>query len=129
MRQQAQRLDALDLRVKVITFDLDTLAQAYVKSVDLPWPLISDPEQKLYSAYGMTRGSWWAIYGLSSVVKYLSLMAKGRMPGTPGKDWRQLGGDVLIDPDGIVQLCHVSTGPHDRPSVDALLAPIEKEKR
>jgi len=118
-------LNELVVRVKAITFDADFMALAYIKEIDLPWPLLSDPEQKLYAAYDMTRGGWWAIYGLPSVWKYIKLMLGGRMPGKPGKDWRQLGGDVLIDPSGVVQIHHISTGPHDRPSVDSLLAPIE----
>ncbi len=114
-------MNDLDIRVKVITFDADYMALAYVKQTNLPWPLILDPEQKLYKAYGMTRGSWWAVFGLPSIWKYLRLMIKGRMPGKPGKDWRQLGGNVLIDRQGIVRFHYISTGPHDRPAVEALL--------
>lgn len=124
MRQQEQKLDDLDVRVKVITFDADYMALNYVKQTGLPWPLILDPEQTLYDAYGMTRGSWWSIYGLPSIWKYLKLIVRGIRPGKPGKDWRQLGGDVLIDRRGIVRFHHVSTGPHDRPSVESLLARV-----
>ncbi len=119
-------MNELKVDVKVITFDADFMALAYIKDTNLPWPLLQDSEQDLYKAYGMTRGSWWSIYGLPSVYQYLNLMSRGRKPGKPGKDWRQLGGDVLIDPSGIVRVHHISTGPHDRPSVDSLLAPIEK---
>lgn len=116
----------LGVRVKVVTFDANFLALAYLKETNLPWPLLMDTEQQLYRGYGMTRGSWWSIYGLPSVVKYLKLMSSGRSPGKPGKDWRQLGGDVLIDPHGIVRILHLSRGPHDRPSIDSLLAPTEE---
>jgi hypothetical protein len=56
-------------------------------------PLLLDPEQQLYDTYGMTSGSWWDIYGLPSVWNDLRLMVRGRLPGKPGKDWRQLGGN------------------------------------
>jgi AhpC/TSA antioxidant enzyme len=118
----------LDIRVKVITFDADSLALAYVKQTKLRWPLILDPEQRLYDAYGMTRGSWWSMYGLPSIWKYLRLIVQGHMPGKPGKDWRQLGGDVLIDRQGIVRLHYISTSPHDRPTIDSLLAPVIDSK-
>lgn len=36
----------------------------------------------------------------------------------------QRGGDVLIDPAGIVRVHHVGDGPADRPSVESLLAAI-----
>ena len=125
LRQREAELDELDVRVKVITFDADFLAMAYVKKTNLTWPLLQDPEQELYKAYGMTHANWWSIYGLPSIWRYLKLMFRGHMPGKPGKDWSQLGGDVLIDPSGIVRLHHVSTSPHDRPSIGTLLATVE----
>ena len=121
MWQQRSRLENLNVETKVVTFDANWMAKDYVKEAGLTWPLLIDPEQVLYSAYGMTRGSWWLIYGILSIWKYLKLIFSGRLPGKPGKDWRQLGGDVLIDPDGIVRMHYVSTDPHDRPSVERLL--------
>lgn len=90
----------------------------------MKWPLLLDPDQSLYAAYGMRRGSWWQIYGPGSIWNYLGLMLKRRLPGKPGKDWRQLGGDVLIDPDGIVRLHYISADPHDRPPVKLLLSMV-----
>ena len=118
-------MNELDVRVLVITFDNDFMATAYINETEMPWPLLLDSDQSLYHAYGMTRGGWWAIYRLPSIWKYLKLMARGRKPGKPGKDWRQLGGDVLIDPQGIVRFQHVSTGPHDRPPIESLLEAVE----
>ena len=109
-----------------MTFDGDVLAKAYVQHMKLPWPLLEDAKRELYRAYGMTRGSWWQIYSPASILDYLRLIFTGRLPGKPGKDWRQLGGDVLIDPSGIVRFHHVSQTPHDRPRIDAILDVIRK---
>lgn len=103
------------------------MALAYLKSTRCPWPLLLDTNRELYRAYGMTRGSWRAIYGLASVWKYLKLIFHGYLPGKPGSDWRQLGGDVLIDPRGIVKLHHVSHAPHDRPSANHLIEVVDRE--
>ena len=124
MWQRRTELEELNVTTKVVTFDADFMAQAYVKSMNMTWPLLLDPDQTLYRAYGMARGSWWAVYGLGSIWKYLKLIVRGRMPGKPGKDWRQLGGDVLIDPHEMVHLHYVSTGPHDRPGVDSILQTV-----
>ena len=40
-------------------------------------------------------------------------------------DVRQLGGDVLIDPQGVIRLHHVGRGPADRPAVARLLNVID----
>lgn len=118
-------MDATDVRVSVVAFDADAMARDYVNETGLPWPLLIDSKQSLYAAYGMTRGSWWAIYGPPTIWGYIKLILGGRRPGRPGKDWRQLGGDVLIDPQGIVRVHFVSAGPLDRPTVDSLLEVIE----
>ncbi len=124
LRHYERLLSERDIRVRVITFDDPSLARNYVRETGLPWPLLLDPDQSLYRAYGMTRGNWRSLYGPTSIARYLKLMAGGRGPGQPGKDWRQLGGDVLIDPAAIVQMHHVSKHPHDRPPVESLLAAV-----
>ena len=97
------------------------MALAYIRETDLKWPLLLNPDKKLYAAYGFDRGSWWALYNPLSIFRYLKLIFQGVRPGIPGSDWHQLGGDVIIDPGGIVRLHHISTNPHDRPSIESLL--------
>jgi alkyl hydroperoxide reductase subunit AhpC len=116
-----------NIDVKVVTFDADVLALGYVKKTNLDWPLLLDPTQQLYQAYGMQRGNWWALYNPVSIWVYLKLILRGRPPGRPGRDWSQLGGDVVIDPNGIVRLQHVSVNPHDRPTIESLLKMVGLE--
>ena len=126
LRRQESELQARDISVKIVTFDGDILAASYVRTTDLSWPLLFDPDLKLYSAFGMSKGSWWGIYGPRSIWKYLTLIFSGRKPGKPGSDWRQLGGDVLVDPQGIVRLHHISNNPHDRPEVESILDLVDQ---
>ena len=107
-----------------MTFDADFMALSYIKETNLSWPLLLDPEQATYDSYGMARGSWWDLYRPVSFWKYLKLIFAGQRPGKPGSDWNQLGGDVLIDPNGMVRMHYVSADPHDRPSVDSILEMI-----
>lgn len=124
LRHREEELNSVDLRVKVVAFDDDVMAATYVKATKLAWPLLLDSGRQLYQAYGFERGSWWKIFSPRVVWKYLLLIMRGSPPGKPGSDWRQMGGDVLIDPNGMVRLHHASTTPHDRPSVDAILEAI-----
>jgi len=124
LRLREKRLAELDVQVKVLTFDGVPLAQDYLQRTQLTWPLLLDEERVLYKAYGMPRGTLWNVFGLPAVIKYLRLILRGRMPGKAGSDWRQLGGDVLIDPAGVVQLHFVSAGPHDRPTVNDIIQAI-----
>lgn len=128
LRQNQEQFDKLQAKIKLVAFDNEAMARSYASQTKLEWPVLLDCERKLYAHYGMQRGSWWSIYNPISVLRYLWLMLLGKNPGKPGEDWRQMGGDVLIDPDGIVQVHHVSTDPHDRPAVEFLLNKIERRK-
>ncbi len=124
LRQKEKEFAARHVAVAIVTFDADFMAKAYAKQTNLPWPLLIDSNHSTYNSYGMGHGSAWAIYGPASIWNYLKLIFKGRRIHKPGSDYRQLGGDVLIDPEGIVRLHHTSESPHDRPDVDEILAVI-----
>ena len=121
LREQEEALRERDVAIAVVTFDSDSMAKAYVQQTAMTWPLLIDTKRKLYRAYGMERGDWWSIYGPASIWHYLQLMFRGRRLQRPGKDYRQLGGDVLIDPQGTVRFHFVSESPHDRPSVGSIV--------
>lgn len=102
------------------------MAMAYVDSTELSWPLLVDQDRSLYEAYGMQRGTWWNIYGPPAIGIYLRLLIRGRKLETAGSDVSQLGGDVLIDPAGLVRGHHVGAGPADRPTISTLLQPLRQ---
>ncbi len=113
------------MNVIVVTFELGPLVQAYVRETGLRWPLLVDESRALYSAYGMDRGQWWDIWGPASWWAYAKLLIQGRRLHRSDGDVNQLGGDVLIDPTGIVRLHHVGSGLADRPSVSSLLELVQ----
>lgn len=122
MRKHEDRLSELEIEVAVVTFDGDFMARSYIEQTKLPWPLLIDSQRELYRAYGMERADWWSIYGPASIWHYMKLVfGRGRRIEKPGSDFRQLGGNVLIDPAGHVQFHHVSESPHDRPTVEEIL--------
>ena len=107
--------------VLVVTFEQAWRAEAYSKETGFPWPLLLDTDRSLYQAYGMDRGTANEVMGIHNWWLYLKLMARGGRVRRPTDDIYQLGGDVLIDPQGMVQLHYVGRGPADRPSIDELL--------
>jgi hypothetical protein len=119
--QQKSEFEALGVRVVVVTFEAGPLALAYVQNADMQWPLLIDESRALYAAYGMRRGRWQDIFGWSSLWIYAKLLFRGRRLRRRSGDVYQLGGDVLVDPSGLVRLRHVGIGPADRPAVSALL--------
>nr|WP_285733441.1 peroxiredoxin-like family protein [Kitasatospora phosalacinea] len=97
----------------------------------LPFPLVADPEQRLYRAYGVERGAralldprvWPSIVrGLARSVP-LVLRGRERPPAS-----RPLGGrlglpaDFLLGSDGRIAAAHYGTHAADHWSVDQVLA-------
>lgn len=109
------------MRFAVVTFESAPSARRYVLETRLPWPLLIDESRVLYRSYGMFAASFWDVWGPSTWRVYLREVLRGQKLKKPTGDILQRGGDVLIDPAGIVRLHHVGRGPADRPAVAAIL--------
>ena len=116
----------LDIQVVVVTFQSGPIVEAYAREPPLAWPILIDISLEMYQAYGMKRGHWWGIFGPPAWWAYVKLLLRGRRLRMPSGDVSQLGGDVIIDPDGIIRLHHVGAGPGDRPAIHALLDTVRR---
>ncbi len=110
--------------VLVVSFGAPALVEALRVQLALPFPVAVDADRRVYQAYGMARGSAWRIWHPRTLWRYLSLRLRGarRQRAHDGDDLHQLGGDFVIDDDGVLRLCHASARPDDRPPIAALLA-------
>jgi len=118
-----------EVKVAIVTFENDFLARAYAAETALAWPILVDDARALYEGYGMLRASFWDVWGPRTWWAYLRELARGGRLTASGGDICQRGGDVLIDPDGIVRMHHVGAGPADRPAVKTILAKIPASSR
>ena len=64
----------------------------------------------------------------AGLVAYVKLLLRGRRLRMPSGDVSQLGGDVIIDPEGIIRLHHVGAGPGDRPAIHGLLDAVRRAR-
>ena len=108
----------------VVTFENDFLARSYVEDTALTWPILIDGTREVYKGYGMLSASFWDIWGIKTWQVYFKELLKGNKPKKSAGDIYQRGGDVLIDPNGVVRLHHIGEGPADRPSVEQILKVI-----
>ncbi len=126
MRQHEDELASLGVQVVVVTFERPEQARKYQQESQLPWPILIDHDRRLYQAYGMEKGSKRQILGLKNWLAYAKLAWRGEKIRKPTDDVYQLGGDVLIDGQGIVRFHFVSQRPVDRPPVEELLERIRQ---
>jgi hypothetical protein len=126
LRDQEEEFHRRKVRIVVVTFENDFLARRYVEDTSLPWPLLVDDTRELYRNNGMLTASFWDIWGPRTWWVYFKEILKGAEWRKSEGDISQRGGDVLIDPTGIVSLHHIGVGPADRPPVERLLQRIDR---
>ena len=115
MWQHQQTLDRLRVAVLPISFQHPPTCALPAAFAPPPVDYFLDLEKNLYHHYGMFSAGFWDIWGPSTWVAYLKLLARGQKLRKSEGDLEQRGGDVLIDPDGIIRLHHIGSGPGDRP--------------
>lgn len=120
LRQRQDDFERLNVQVLVISFGTEDWAKAWLEETGAPFPLLLDPERRVYRAYGLGR-SVLRVWSPKVLWRYLRLMMAGRRLKPIQGDPHQLGGDFIVDAGGIVRLAHPSRDPTDRPSVEALL--------
>jgi hypothetical protein len=108
-------LDLLNIVVVVVTFEAGFLARAYVEETSLTWPLLVDEERTLYRRFDMLSAGFWDVWGPATWMAYGREMLRGRLPKASSGSTDQRGGNVLVDPRGLVRIHHISSGPADRP--------------
>ena len=91
------------------------------RQLQLPFPILSDPERDVYAAYGLGRGRLLKIFSPKTVWTYIKHFARGRRYHHAASDWRQLGGDFVLGEDGTVLFEHRGQTPADRPTVASLI--------
>lgn len=108
-----------------VSFEPGERVAQLADQMQLPFPVLSDPERKTYDAYGLGSGSWLRIFSPGTVWTYLKHFARGgkydQKYGHKSSDLKQLGGNFILDASGSVTLEHRSTAPHDRPPVSQLV--------
>jgi hypothetical protein len=124
LRERRDKLSAKKVKVVVITFEAGFLARQYINETNIEWPILVDEKREIYRAYGMLDAGFWDIWGPGTWRVYLKEILRGQLPKKSTGDIRQRGGDVLIDPQGIVRLHHVGLGPADRPEPETILQAV-----
>jgi hypothetical protein len=118
-------------QVVVVSFAAPALLRLYRREQGLDEILLfSDEDRAAYAAFGFGRAGVGRVWLDPRVWRaYAALLARGRRTRSAQGDTLQLGGDVLVDAEGIVTWIHRSQGPEDRPSITEVLAACRFEGR
>ncbi|MBW2709992.1 MAG: redoxin domain-containing protein [Deltaproteobacteria bacterium] len=97
----------------------------FLEKFAIPFPMVCDPERKLYDAYGLKRMGVLDFLSPTLALKSFSAVAEGNLVGIPEGDVKQLAGAFIIDSSGYVRFRHLSADPADFPPAGDLLAALE----
>ncbi|MEZ4711047.1 MAG: peroxiredoxin-like family protein [Caldilineaceae bacterium] len=120
-------LDAMGVNIVAISFGIAYWARMWLQETNAPFPILLDPEQTAYTAYGLER-SFWRSWGPRTLLYYAKAILRGqKLLGNRG-DSEQLGGNFIVDANGIVRFAYASREPTDRPSIDTLMSALRRLK-
>jgi len=116
-------------QVVIISFGLMEGAQRWLEDTKVSYKMLLDPERRIYHAFGLYR-SVAKVWGVASLVYYAEAMVAGRPLPKPYEnvhdDTQQMGGDFIIDAQGVVRFVYPSKSNTDRPSVSAIVDELKK---
>jgi peroxiredoxin len=119
-------LDQLgDAVVAVVTFAAPERLDAYRRHLDVPFPILSDPQRRLYALLGAGRGTNRRVWSLGTLRLYARLIRAGARLQRATEDIRQLGADAVIGRDGRLRYLALPPGPDARPPVSDLIAALD----
>lgn len=121
LRQQYPKFQEMGLQVIAVGMGNPSEAAQFKRSRQLPFPLLSDTGQRVFTAYGLTHINPVQELRSNTMGALLRETMKGNLAGIPVGDITQLGGTFLVDQQGIVQYLRRDTSSSVYPSMPELL--------
>ena len=110
----------------MVTFLSPHELSAFHAEHQFPFFVLGDPERRVYRRYGLTPGRLAAVFSAPVRTYYWRAFREGRAIHLPRSTTEvfQLGGDFLVDEQGVIRMAYYSERPGDRPSVEDILRAI-----
>lgn len=120
-----------DTDIVVVTPSKRVNIAPYIDRHEPAFPILSDPELLAYRAFGIGRGTVRRVWGWRMARRYLEIFRDQgfEIPKKATEDTLQLGGNFVINPDGVLTYGYWGEGPDDRPPVQALIDAIDNDRR
>jgi len=127
LRREKDAFDRMGAEVVLVGLGSVEQTATFKERFDVPFPMIADPEKRLFEAFRLKRAATGALLSAKMVFRGVTAMAKGHGMGVPQGDVRQLPGVFIIGTDGRILFSHHASGPADHPSPDVLLDVLSSE--
>lgn len=93
----------------------------YVGRQDAPFPIVPDPQRRLYARYGL-ESHWLGLFRKiwTSPWQILQAFSKGFLPGRVDGPFNAIPADFLIDENGVIQLAYYGRDIGDHLSMERI---------
>ncbi len=118
------QIQAANAHVVTVSFDMSYWAQAWLQETRSPFPFLVDTGRAAYQAYGL-ESSRLRSWSPANVWYYTKALLRGRETFGKRGDPHQLGGDFIIDHQGIIRLAHPSRDPTDHPALEEIVTILQ----
>ena len=125
LRQSGETIKDLSTQVAIISFGTFPGTRDWLQETAVPFEFFLDLQRKAYQDYGLEY-SLTRSWGPKVWFTYARLLLSGRRWRGIQGDSAQLGGDFIVDRDGIIRLAYRSHEPTDRPSNTELVSLLQR---
>lgn len=122
LHERQTELDALGAEVVLVTFESPKRMAGDRWMQGLSWRILYDPDRLTYAAFGLRRAtSLRKLADWATIVMCVRGLLRGHPILVPTGDALQLGGYVVVGPDGQTVFTYRSQSPGDAPPPDLIL--------
>ena len=128
MRREKDRFYELGARVVLVGLGTPEESAAFKERFEVPFPLIADPEKKVFGAFRLKQASFGSLLTPAMAARGITAMFKGHLMGAAVGDVRQLPGVFIIDTTGRIRFSHHAAHAADHPDAAVLLDVLRSDK-
>lgn len=123
VQSRRHEFEAAGSNVIIISFGKKDGAERWLETSGCSFPMYLDRERNLYQKFSLPK-SMKQVWTIKSMTHYAEYVRQGRkfFNSEEGDDPHQLGGDFVVNKNGVVRFIYRSKSPMDRPALDDLLA-------
>ena len=124
MRRNKKKFEKAKARVVLVGLGTPSEADEFAAKYNIPFPIVADPEKKLYRKFGLKQMSTLGFLSPGLALKGVTAILGGHGIGMPQGDIRQLPGVFIINTAGQIIFNHIAENPADHPDVATILAAL-----
>jgi len=125
LRRNKESFEKAGAQVVLVGMGTPSESAEFAAKFKVPFPMVADPEKKLYRKFELKRMSTLGFLSPSLALKGVAAMVGGHGLGMPQGDVRQLPGVFIIDTAGEIVFSHFSSNPADHPDAKTIIDALD----